>query len=793
MIRNYFKIAWRNITGNTKISVINITGLGLGMAVVALIGLWVYDELSFNKHFNNYESIAQVQQNVTNNGEVSTWNNVPFPLAEELRTNYGSDFKHVVMAAGWNNHIITNGTNKLKLKGGFFESGATDMFSLEMIQGSADLKDPASVVISAAAASACFGNEPAIGKLLQVDKMPPVKVVGVYKDFPGNSTFKGLDFVANWSFFYSFNNGFEDMDDPWRPNFVNLYVQLKENVDMATASLRIKDAKLKNVNEALQKKKPELFLHPMSRWQLYADFKNGKNVGGDIQYVRMFGIIGIFVLLLACINFINLSTARSEKRAKEVGIRKTIGSLRSQLIAQFFIESMLTVLIAFALAILLIWLAFPYLNQLSGKQMILDWANPYFWIISLLFLLFTVFVSGCYPAFYLSSFKPIQVLKGIARGTKFSGLPRKILVVIQFTISIALITGTVIVYRQINFAQSRSVGYSQDQVVSLPTYNDKIHQHYKTFETELMQTGVVSAVAETQSPLTDIWNTSSGISWQGKDPDLSTDFGIANISMTYGNTIGWHIKQGRDFSEKFATDSNAVILNEAAVKFMGLKDPVGSTVSSWDKPLTVIGVVKDMVVKSPYSNSSPVVYMPLSYPGNFIVVKLTGKLPANEALAAIERVFKKFNAEQPFEYQFADEEYAIKFRNEVKVRNLASTFTILAVIISCLGLFGLTSFVVARREKEIGIRKVLGASMISIWNMLSRDFVMLVLLSFLLSVPVSYYFMHGWLQNYSYRTNITWWIFAAAGAGAVLITIAVVSIQAAKASLANPVKSLRNE
>ncbi|MFT3978917.1 MAG: ABC transporter permease [Ferruginibacter sp.] len=793
MILNYFKIAWRSILHNKKTSAINIAGLAMGMAVVVLIGLWVYDELSFNKNFRNYPRIAQVIQNVTNNGEVSTWNNVPFPLAQELRSNYGSDFKHVVMMANRNDHIVVAGEKKLKINGGFFENGATEMFSFHMKQGNGSMAEPASLLMSESAAKACFGNEPAIGKLLQVDKMPPLKVTGIYADFPDNSTFKKLDFVSTWDFFAASNNGFKDMDDPWRPNFVTLYAELNDQADMAAVSLKIKDAKLKNVNPQLQQKKPQLFLQPMSKWHLYADFKDGKNTGGDIQYVRMFGIVGIFVLLLACINFINLSTARSEKRAKEVGIRKTIGSARSQLIAQFFTESMLIVFIAFAIAILLVWISFPSLNQLAGKQMAMFWTSPVFWIISILFLLFTAFVSGSYPAFYLSSFKPVKVLKGSFKGGRFAGLPRKVLVVTQFTVSIALIIGTLVVYRQLDYARQRSAGYTRDMLVSLPVFNSSIHDHFNAFETELLQTGVVSTVAETESPVTDVWNTTSGISWPGKDPNLSTDFAVLNVTPDFGKTIQWKIKAGRDFSKAFATDSSAVILNEAAVKFMGLANPVGSTITSWGDPLTVIGVVEDIIVKSPYGNSAPAVYTTLTYPGNFALLKLTGSLPAGEALAKIETVYKKFNTEQPFEYQFADEEYARKFANEVRIGNLAGIFTLLAVIISCLGLFGLASFVVEQRQKEIGVRKVLGASVYSIWQLLSRDFVLLVLIAFIISVPISWYFMSSWLQNYSYRTNMAWWIFALAGIGALIIAVAVVSMQAAKASLTNPVKSLRSE
>lgn len=396
MFKNYFKTAWRSLLKDIMHSFINIIGLSLGMAVAILIGLWMYDELSFNKNFNNYDHIAQVIQNVTNNGEVQTWWSVPYPLANELRTNYGSDFKHIVMAVNWGNHIVTVtnsnhtvtvGDKKLKETGGYFEKEMPDMFSLVMIKGSRNaLNDPSSVIISASAAKAYFGNDDAINKMIKVDQMPPMKVAGVYKDFQQNSTFANLNFIASWDFFYT-NNNLKSMEDPWRPNFTSLFVQINDNVDFATVSARIKDAKLKKVNALLQKKKPELFLMPMSKWHLYSEFKDGKNVGGAIKYVQMFVVIGIFVLLLACINFMNLSTAKSEKRAKEVGIRKTIGSLRKQLIWQFFSESFLTVLFAFILSILIAWLALPFFNQVADKHMTILWSNPMFWLIGVAFIL----------------------------------------------------------------------------------------------------------------------------------------------------------------------------------------------------------------------------------------------------------------------------------------------------------------------------------------------------------------------------------------------------------------------
>ncbi len=774
-------------------SFINIAGLSIGMAVAILIGLWMYDELSFNKNFQHYDRIAQVIQNVSNNSEVQTWTTVPYPLAEELRKNYGSDFKHVAMAGNWGDHLMTIGEKKLKTTGAFFEKGAPDMFSLKMLRGSrSSLDDPTSVLLSASAAKAYFGDDDPVNKMVNIDSSFTVKVTGVYEDFPRNSAFADLNFISTWEM-YANSDWIRTMEDPWRPNSFSLFVQLNDNADINKVSAKIKDAKLKRVNAQLAKKKPVLFLQPMSKWHLYSAFKNGVNVGGAIQYVWMFGIIGIFVLLLACINFMNLSTARSEKRAKEVGIRKTVGSRRSQLIFQFFTESLLTVAFAFVLSLFLVQLTLPFFNQVANKQTFILWNHPVLWLLCIVFIIITALVAGSYPAFYLSSFNPVKVLKGTFKTGRFAFVPRKVLVVVQFTVSVTLIIGTIIVYQQIQFAKNRPVGYTLNGLISVPTANAAIHDHFNTVKDELVQSAAVTSMAESGSPTTGTWSTTSGLDWKGKDPDLSVDFANIDASYDYGKTIGWQFKDGRDFSRDFATDSSALILNEAAANFIGFKNPVGETITWWGKPCKVIGVVHNMVMNSPYEEPKPTVFSLVTGPASVVLLKINPAESAKDAVSKIETVFRKFNPDQPFEYQFVDEDYAKKFGNEERIGKLAGFFAILAIAISCLGLFGLTSFVAEQRKKEIGLRKVLGASVFSVWNLLSKDFVILVIISFLISVPLSYYFMHSWLQNYTYRTELSWWIFAAAGIGLLLITILVVSFEAIKAAIANPVKSLRTE
>ncbi len=794
MFKNYFKIAIRNIVKSKVYSFINIIGLSFGMAVALLIGLWMYDELSFNKNFDNHDRIAQVIQNVTNNGEVQTWRSVPYPLAEELRKNYGRDFKRIILQAQGGDHIVSLDQKKLKKQGAFFEKGIAEMLSLNMERGDwKSLDDPSSVFLSASAAKAYFGDQDPINKMIRIDDLPLVKVTGVYKDFPKNSNFNNLDFIANWEFIWNNSPWMKTMDDPWRPNAFTLYVQLNDNANFVKASTAIRDAKLKKVNPQLAKKKPVLFLQPMDQWHLYSAYKNGVNTGGAIQYVRLFGIIGVFVLLLACINFMNLSTARSEKRAKEVGIRKTIGSMRTQIIIQFFAESLLTVLLAFVLSLLLVQLALPFFNQVADKEMSILWTRPLFWALCLGFALVTGIIAGSYPAFYLSSFKPIKVLKGTFKAGRLASVPRRALVVLQFTVSVTLIIGTIVVYRQIQFAKDRPVGYTREGVVVIPTMNEAIHKHFDVVRNQLVQDGVISSMTESGSSTTGVWNSTSGLSWPGKDPNLSTDFGVVSVGNDYGKTIGWEIKEGRDFSNAFPGDSASFVVNEAAARFMGLKNPIGTPMTWWGHPFTIVGVVHNMIMESPYEESRPIIYNLTSDAGNVAILKISSSTSIKNALTKIEPLFKSTNPDQPFEFQFADTEYARKFFDEERIGKLASFFALLAIAISCLGLFGLASFVAEQRKKEIGVRKVLGASVFNIWSLLSNDFMILIAISFVLASALAYYFMHGWLQNYTYRTDLSWWIFAVAGFGSLFITVSVVSFQAIKAALSNPVTSLRSE
>jgi putative ABC transport system permease protein len=793
MLKNYFKIAWRNLRTNKTSSFINISGLAVGMAVAMLIGLWIWDELSFNKNFANYHNIAQVMQNVTINGEVVSGITMPHPLGDELRRSYGSDFKNITMSSWNEDHIVSYGEKKLTKSGSFMEPEALDIFSVKMLKGTKSaLNDPASIIVSSSLAKTYFGQEDPVGKAMQLDNNFNVKVTGVYEDFPYNSSFVDVGFISPWQLFAQMRN-FKKETDPWRCNCFLSYVQVADNVDMKKISERIKDAKLSKINKNELSGKPQLFLFPMSKWNLYSEFKNGVIVGGRIQYVWLFGIIGVFVLLLACINFMNLSTARSEKRAKEVGIRKSIGSLRIQLIVQFFSESLLVVAFAFVLSLLIIQLTLPVFNNVADKKMSVPWNNPLFWLMGLGFSFIAGFIAGSYPALYLSSFNPVKVLKGTFKVGRFASLPRKVLVVLQFTVSVILIIGTIVVFRQIQFAQNRPIGYNRNGLVLLPMMTSDIHKHFDVVENELIKSGAIVSMAESGSPTTAVWGTNSGFDWKGKDPSLSVEFPNTDVSHDFGKTIGWQFIDGRDFSRDYVSDTTSFVINESAAKFMNLKNPVGE-ILKWDGvPFKIVGVIKDMIVESPYSPVRPSLYHMSVYPSDVVIGKINPNTSTNDALSKIENVFKKYNPSQPFDYKFVDEDYAKKFGNEQRIGKLASAFAALAIFISCLGLFGMASFVTEQRTKEIGVRKVLGASVLNLWQLLSKDFVVLITISLLIATPVGYYFMHKWLLNYQYRTEISWWIFAASAIGAFVITILTVSFQAIKAAVANPVKSLRTE
>ena len=786
MIKNYFKIAFRNLLKSKVYSSINIIGLATGMAVALLIGLWIWDELSFDHYHDNHSRLARLMTTQTFDDETGTYPNICVPLEEELRSKHPSDYKRLSLI--WNStNILAVGDKKISQPGIWSQSDLPEMLTLKMNKGSrAAFNDPSAILLSQSTATALFGNDDPVNKTIRVDNKTDMKVAGVYEDLPKNTTLYGTKFLLPW---YNKANRWNTQTDAWDNHGCELIVEVNDGVDFNKAGEKIKKV---TQEHGYTGSKELLSLHPMDNWHLFSEFKNGKQAGGRIQFVWLFGIVGIFILLLACINFMNLSTARSEKRAKEVGIRKAIGSMRRQLISQFLSESLLISFLALLFAISLVQLSISFFNSISDKNMSIPWTTPLFWLITIGFTFITGIISGSYPAFYLSVFNPVKVLKGTFRVGRFAVLPRKVLVVVQFTVSITLIIGTIIVYRQVQFAKNRPVGYIREGLISIVMNTPELFDHYDALRSDLIQTGAVDNMAESNSTVTEIWSNNNGVEWEGKDPNSDPLFGTIAVTQDFGKTVGWKITEGRDFSRDF-NDTGAFILNESAVKITGLKNPIGKKMKWANKEHIVTGVIKDMVMESPFKPTIPTIFHMSPDWVNLITVKIKSGVSLRDALAKIETVFKKYNPGSPFGYKFIDEEYAQKFSDEERIGNLATFFAILAIFISCLGLFGLASFVAEQRTKEIGIRKVVGASVFNLWQMLSKDFVGLVMLSCFIAIPIAWYFLHGWLQKYDYRTEISWWIFAAAGMGALVITLLTVSFQAIKAAIANPVKSLRTE
>ncbi len=800
MLKNYFKIAWRNLTRNKVYSFINIGGLAVGMAVAMLIGLWIRDELTFDQYHKNHDRIAQVYQSQTFNGEIGTGPAIPRPLEMTLRSDYAESFKHIVMSSWRFRSILTHGDKKLIKQGNFMQQTAPDMLSLNMLSGQrTGLKDPNSILLAASTAQALFGDGPALGKIVRFNNKYNLKVTGVYADLPPNNEFSATTYIAPWEQYVNNTEWVKNSATNWGNNSWQLFVQIADNTTMEQVSAKIREAKMKVAPAGVAQHKPALFLHPMNDWHLRTAFENGVQTGGRIETVWLFGIIGAFVLLLACINFMNLSTARSEKRAKEVGIRKSVGSVRSQLVSQFLSESFIVVGLAFGVAVTLVLISLPAFNTLADKKIEFPWASGYFWGASLLFVLFTALLAGSYPALYLSSFQPVKVLKGTFRVGRYAALPRKVLVVLQFTVSVALIIGTTIVFQQIQHSRNRPVGYNREGLVQIPLTEFDYIGKYNVMRRELISSGAVVEMSSASSPTTEVHSNRGGYLWEGKPEGFQEDLAYTAVSPEYVKSLGLKIIAGRDFSRDFASDSSAVILNKTAVTYMGLKNPVGTILRDDDEkdpgpPLTVIGVIDDMIMQSPYEPVKQSMYV---FDGgsmaSYYNLRLNPNQSASKSIATIEAIFRKSFPDLPFEYQFVDQEYAAKFASEERVGKLASVFAVLAIFISCLGLFGLASFVAEQRTKEIGIRKVLGASVGSLWGLLSKDFVGLIVIACLLSAPLAWYFLDGWLQKYSYRTELSWWVFAAAGAGALAITLLTVSYQAIKAALMNPIRSLRSE
>ncbi|HOY12996.1 MAG TPA: ABC transporter permease [Saprospiraceae bacterium] len=783
MINNYFKIAWRNILKNKGYNFINILGLSLGLTFTILISLWIFDEISFDNFHEHKKETFKLFANRTFNNQTFTDQNMVLPLAAELEKS-SSLIENAVVMTHPQEVVLNFEDKKIKKSGLTVSEHFFDVFTWKPLKGNPKLifQTPNSVVLTKSTAEAIFGTDNPIDKIVRIPgNNVDVKILAVVEDVPLNSS-------ISYDYILPFNYGDDDLKrfiTNWYSSSWEVYVQTKEGANISQIEKQINDLKYRNApdDEAISK----YFIFPLEKLHLYNEFKEGKNVGGKIVYVWLFGIIALFILFIACINFMNLSTARSEKRSKEVGIRKTIGSNREQLIYQFFTESMLIVFISFVFSIFLVLLLLTPFNQLVGKSVQLDFLNPYFWISALIIIVFTGIIAGSYPALYLSSFNPMKVLKGTFKSnTTFS---RKTLVVSQFAVSFILISATYIVYMQISHIQDRNLGYSEDKMIMIPTTED-IQNNFVALKNELVNTGVVENINRSFSPITEIWWKSPVPDWTGKPENSNFLVNMMAVDLDFTKTFKIKMKAGSDF-QGLPSDTSAVILNETAVNILGLKDPIGTIFREGKQERKVIGVMSDLIMDSPFKSIDPLFVYFNDENSNIVNIRLEGAKPIDQSLRAIEDIFTKYNPDYPFEYKFIDTEYAKKYGDEKRIGKLSIIFSFLAIFISCLGLFGLASFVAEQRTKEIGIRKVLGASVVNLWQLLSKEFVLLVVISCVIAAPITWFFMNEWLGNYTYHTEISLWVFVFAGIGALLITILTVSFQAIRAALMNPVKSLR--
>jgi predicted permease len=795
MFKNYFKSALRNFRRNKGFAFINIAGLAVGMAAAILILLWVQNELSTDRFYQKEDRIyLMYNRDKDGTGNKWAWPNTPKILATTLK----NDYPEIEDAVRYNNvtFLLTEGEKHLNIQGAFADSGFLNIFDFPLKEGSIQqcLSTSYNIVLTEKLAKKFFGNKSAIGKTVRVDSVNNCTVTAVLKDLPNNTQFN-FEYLLPWS--YMEKLGWSDSS--WQNNSVFTYALLKPGALQAAFDAKVKNITINHTKSTASPSTTEVFTQPLSRAYLYSKSENGKLTGGPIETVKLFIVIAVFILLIACINFMNLSTARSEKRAKEVGIRKVMGAQREKLILQFIGESIMFSFAAFLIALFIVQISLSSFNALVNKELFINYTEPSFWLFALIFILFSGILAGIYPAFFLSAFNPAKVLKGTFKKTEAAINPRKVLVVVQFTFAIVLIISTLIVRKQIQHTLDRDAGYNRNNLIYMFGQGD-VDKHFNLIKHDLLNSGAVVSTTRCANPITRRWSDSWGYAWQGSTKqDEKTDFVSLGTDADFVKTIGVKLTAGRDIDiYNYPTDSNAVMLNETAVKTMRLQHPLGTIIKSVDdntQQWHVVGVIKDFILESPYQKdiSPMMIFGPGNSNGYVLHLKLNAANNTAANLAKIEKVFKEYNPQYPFEYVFADDSYARKFADTQRTGKLASLFAGLTIFISCLGLFALAAYSVENRTKEIGVRKVLGASVFNITSLMSKDFLKLVIISFAIASPVAWFAMQKWLDDYTYRISMQWWIFAAAGLLSIFIALATIIFHVLRAAMANPVKSLRTE
>ncbi len=790
MLRNFLLTTLRNLRKHPLYSVVNIAGLSIGIACSILILLWVHREMSYDKFHPEYDRTYQVWMHAQYTDELTSWRSVPLPLYHTLKDEHPAIESIAVSDYFAEDHLLSIGEKRINKQGHYVSEEFLSMFPFETVSGQPStglLDDPSSIVLTESTARALFENTDAVGKVVQLDNDTELTVTGILKDLPGHSSFQ-FDFLVPWKKFEQISSWVRENTDNWSNYYFQVYLTLRDPSVRGEVEASISDMLSRNGETDAER---ELFLLPLEEWRLESSFVNGVQSGGLIVYVRLFGGVALLILAIACINFMNLATARAERRAREVGVRKSVGSTRGQLIAQFLGESILLAALAYLIAILLVELALPYYNDMLNNKLSIDYNSMEFWVITVVVILVAGVLSGSYPAFYLSSFKPVRTLKGAIFPGRQRGILRKVLVTTQFVMSLFLLVSTVVIYQQIELVRDRELGYNVQNLIMLD-YTEPMHANYEAMKRDLLASGVVSAVTKTNTAVTSV-NSNNFVEWPGKPPEKNILFSTLATDYDFTETMDINVLEGRDFSRDFLSDSMAILVNKEALDVMGLKDPVGTQLRVWDDNYTLVGVIDNLLTGSVFRETKPMFVVFDPEWAEKLNIRLSGALPVDESLSRIEEVIAGYNDNYPFEYEFLDEVFESKFSLINLTQRLAGAFAILAIIITGLGLFGLATFMARRRVREMGIRKVLGASVGDLLGMMNREFIWLVVISFVISVPLTYWMLDNFLSQFDIRTGISWWVFLIAGFALMIFTTLIVSRQVHRAALLNPTVSLREE
>lgn len=785
MWKNYLKIAWRNILRSKGFSIINIGGLGIGIAASVLILIWIQFELSIDRFYAHSDRVYAVWRNTTIEGEVMSWDYTPAPYGPALKDKF-PEVEATTRLTEWDPHLLTVGSNSFYEKTTFVDPGFFKLFTFEVISGDTEsaLSVPDGIILTKTVAEKLFGKEDPMGKTVVLEKQLDFQVMAVVQDLPQNTNF-------NFTVFLPFKK-LESMgwaDSFWGNNSYRTFAMLHESTDVNEFNEKFAGFTAMNTED----KSVSDFLFPVSDLHLYSKFENGVSVGGRIELIRLFGGVALVILLLACINFINLSTAQSENRAKEVGVRKISGAGRGMLVWQFLVESVMIALFAYGFALTIVAIALPSFCDFIGKELQSPFFQPLFWVISFVYIMVIGILAGSYPAFLMSSFKPTAVFKLKLNARKYWVNPREALVVFQFAVVAILISSVWIIRDQMNHVQNRDLGLDKENLI-YHQVSGTMQENKVAFRNELLALKEVNSVSYTFSPITELHSDTNMMKWQGKDDSYRPAMYRMGADANLVETAGFELIAGRDIDVyTFPSDSNAVLINETAAKRMGFEDPLGQVIQDDDLSFTVVGVVKDFIMGSPFEEVLPILVFGPKRNLSFIHVRLNPGEDYSEILANVEDVFAKFNPGAPFDYNFVDQVHARKFESQKRTAQLTGLFTVLAVLISCMGLFGLATFIAEQRRKEISVRKVLGASIPGLVRLISSEFTKLVLIAVLVGIPVTWYFMDSWLETFDYRISIDWKIFLWTALAALGIAFLTVSSQAIKTAMINPAKVLKSE